>query len=55
VAPELDGVGGRYLDNCAVGQPWTQAGDPPMGYYLPRILDPERAERLWALSEELTA
>jgi NAD(P)-dependent dehydrogenase (short-subunit alcohol dehydrogenase family) len=52
VTPEL--AGGEYLDNCAVAQPWTGEGDPPAGYYLPRILDPARAERLWSLSADLT-
>lgn len=54
VTPELERRGGLYLDNCAVGRPWTDEGDPPMGYYLPRVLDPERADRLWDLSAELT-
>jgi NAD(P)-dependent dehydrogenase (short-subunit alcohol dehydrogenase family) len=47
-------AGGEYLDNCAVAEPWTGAGDPPNGYYLPRILDLARAERLWSLSADLT-
>jgi NAD(P)-dependent dehydrogenase (short-subunit alcohol dehydrogenase family) len=55
VAPELAGRGGLYLDNCAIGQPWTADGVPPNGYYLPYLLDPERADRLWDLSEKLTA
>ncbi|HVV20572.1 MAG TPA: SDR family NAD(P)-dependent oxidoreductase [Pseudonocardiaceae bacterium] len=55
VAPELAGVGGRYLDNCAVGRPWTADGEPPHGFYLPYLLDPDNAERLWNLSEKLTA
>ncbi|MUN40968.1 SDR family NAD(P)-dependent oxidoreductase [Actinomadura litoris] len=54
VAPELDGVGGRYLENCAIGTPWTGPGDPPTGHYLPYALDPGTADRLWALSERLT-
>ncbi len=54
VAPELDGRGGLYLDNCAIGQPWTVDEVPPNGYYLPYALDPDHAERLWTLSEKLT-
>jgi NAD(P)-dependent dehydrogenase (short-subunit alcohol dehydrogenase family) len=54
VAPELDGVGGKYLEDCEIAKPWTEPGDPPGGYFLPRILDPERADRLWTLSEDLT-
>ncbi|MFC4906081.1 SDR family NAD(P)-dependent oxidoreductase [Actinomadura gamaensis] len=55
VAPELGGIGGRYLDNCAIAEPWTSGGDPPHGHYLPRILDPDLADRLWTLSEKLIA
>jgi NAD(P)-dependent dehydrogenase (short-subunit alcohol dehydrogenase family) len=54
IAPELEGRGGLYLDGCAVGRPWTRDEVPPMGCYLPRILDPGRAERLWELSERAT-
>ncbi|MEV4255725.1 SDR family NAD(P)-dependent oxidoreductase [Spirillospora sp. NPDC049652] len=54
VAPELAGVSGRYLENCAVAEPWTEDDEPPNGYYLPRVLDPVRADRLWELSEKLT-
>jgi NAD(P)-dependent dehydrogenase (short-subunit alcohol dehydrogenase family) len=54
VAPELDGLGGHYLENCAVAQPWTGLdGNVPNGYYRPYAVDPEHAERLWSLSERL--
>jgi NAD(P)-dependent dehydrogenase (short-subunit alcohol dehydrogenase family) len=41
VAPALDGVGGRYLDDADFGE--------PAGY----AIDPDAAERLWSLSETL--
>jgi NAD(P)-dependent dehydrogenase (short-subunit alcohol dehydrogenase family) len=41
VSPELEGVGGCYLDNADIGT--------PAGY----AVDPDAAARLWALSEEL--
>ena len=57
VSPELEGIGGRYLEDCAI------AGEAPdmvpegrrwlPGYKL-HALDPERADRLWSLSEKLT-
>jgi NAD(P)-dependent dehydrogenase (short-subunit alcohol dehydrogenase family) len=53
VAPELEGVGGKYLDNCAIAEPWTGEGEVPFGFYAPFALDPEHAERLWAVSEKL--
>jgi len=53
VAPELEGVGGKYLEDCAVAEPWTKDGDPPSGTYLPYALDPGHAQRLWDLSQQL--
>jgi NAD(P)-dependent dehydrogenase (short-subunit alcohol dehydrogenase family) len=55
VAPELEGTGGKYLDNCAIAEPWTGQGEVPFGFYAPYALDPDHAERLWTLSEKLTA
>ena len=51
MAPDLEGVGGRYLEDCAIAAPWTE--EAPMSGYMPYALDPERAERLWAVSEKL--
>jgi NAD(P)-dependent dehydrogenase (short-subunit alcohol dehydrogenase family) len=55
VAPELEGTGGKYLDNCAVAAPWTAPGEVPFGFYAPYALDPDHADRLWTLSENLIA
>jgi hypothetical protein len=63
VAPELQGVSGKYLEDCAIATPLVDA-DRPLGgqydphgqlrgHYQPYALDPENAERLWALSERL--
>ncbi|MBM0237238.1 SDR family NAD(P)-dependent oxidoreductase [Micromonospora sp. ATA32] len=46
-SPLLDGVGGRYFEDCAEAgpnQPGTRTG------YAPYALDPEAAERLWQVS-----
>ena len=43
VAPGLEGVGGRYLDNVEFAEPAAWATDPAA------------AERLWAMSESLVA
>jgi NAD(P)-dependent dehydrogenase (short-subunit alcohol dehydrogenase family) len=48
VGPELEGVGGLYLEDCGQAEPWTQA--VPWKGVLPHALDPESAERLWAIS-----
>src|SRR5205823_939204 len=53
VAPELEGVGGHYLEDCAVAKPWTEA--QPMSGYMPYALDADDARKLWSVSEELIA
>jgi NAD(P)-dependent dehydrogenase (short-subunit alcohol dehydrogenase family) len=53
VAPDLAGVSGRYLEDCAIAVPWSHDGNLPRGHYLPRALDPGNADRLWELSERL--
>jgi len=52
LAPELEGVGGLYLENCNQALPWTESN--PFEGVLPHALDPEAAERLWVVSEETT-
>ncbi len=53
VAPELHGVGGLYLEDCAIATPLTDPDQPLRGHDHPYALDPHNAERLWALSERL--
>jgi NAD(P)-dependent dehydrogenase (short-subunit alcohol dehydrogenase family) len=53
VSPDLEGVGGKYLEDCAIAKPWSQ--NAPMSGVLPYALDPVSAERLWTLSEEMIA
>jgi NAD(P)-dependent dehydrogenase (short-subunit alcohol dehydrogenase family) len=48
-SPELEGRGGLYLEDCHVGEP--REGALGVGGYLPYARDPDRAARLWALSE----
>ncbi|MFZ5668659.1 MAG: oxidoreductase [Pseudomonadota bacterium] len=52
VGPELEGVGGLYLENCGQAAPWS--AEAPWAGVLPHALDPESADRLWALSAETT-
>lgn len=51
VGKELDGVGGLYLEDCQEALP----SDPARPYsgYMPYARDPQHAERLWKVSEEL--
>ncbi|WP_158839447.1 SDR family NAD(P)-dependent oxidoreductase [Saccharothrix deserti] len=49
-SPQLDGIGGRYFEDCAEAvphQPGTLSG------VAPHALDPEAAARLWDVSEQL--
>jgi len=50
VGPELEGVGGLYLENCAQAEPATEA--TPFAGVWPWALNPESADRLWALTKE---
>ncbi|HTF35816.1 MAG TPA: oxidoreductase [Myxococcota bacterium] len=50
-APELEGRGGRYLEDCNEGLP--AAADRPFAGYHAHAVDPASAQRLWAVSEKL--
>ena len=50
-APELEGKGGLYLDDCQIASLRTREDDP--GGYEAYARDPEAAKRLWTVSEEL--
>lgn len=50
IGPELEGVGGIYLENCAEAAPWT--AEEPWSGVMPHAIDPASAERLWVWSEE---
>jgi NAD(P)-dependent dehydrogenase (short-subunit alcohol dehydrogenase family) len=52
VADELEGAGGLYLEDLAQAAPWSK--EHPWTGVMPHALDPEAAERLWALSVETT-
>jgi NAD(P)-dependent dehydrogenase (short-subunit alcohol dehydrogenase family) len=52
VGDELEGGGGLYLEDCNQAVPWSK--EQPWVGVMPHALDPEAAERLWALSVETT-
>lgn len=52
-APQLDGMGGLYCEDCDVAKLWTTDSAPFDGVR-DYAVDPDQAERLWALSAELT-
>ena len=49
-APELEGAGGLYLEDCHIAD---QDDTDPMGGVRSYALDRDTADRLWALSEDL--
>ncbi len=51
VLPELEGIGGRYLEDVRIANPSGGENDP-LGYAA-HAVDPEIAARLWTLSEKL--
>jgi NAD(P)-dependent dehydrogenase (short-subunit alcohol dehydrogenase family) len=50
-APELEGKGGLYLDDCQIAK--ERKSDADTTGYEAYVLDPEAAKRLWKISEEL--
>ncbi|BDX33934.1 oxidoreductase [Mycobacterium antarcticum] len=53
-SPLLDGVGGRYFENCNEARVVTRRGEPGTGGVAPYALDAANAERLWDVSLEFT-
>ncbi|MEO7059218.1 MAG: SDR family NAD(P)-dependent oxidoreductase [Lapillicoccus sp.] len=51
-SPQLEGMGGLYLEDCEVAVPWVDGG--PRTGVKQWAVDPEQAARLWALSAERT-
>jgi len=49
----LDALGGVYCENCNIAEPVPAASQEMRGVR-PWAMDPALAERLWALSEEIT-
>ncbi|ONH27987.1 SDR family NAD(P)-dependent oxidoreductase [Pseudofrankia asymbiotica] len=49
VAPELEGLGGLYLEDCQIARPWSRRN--PMRGVKEYALDAVAAQRLWSLSE----
>ncbi len=52
-SPELEGVGGRYYEDCAEAPVVERRGEVGTGGVAPYALDADNADRLWALSERL--
>ena len=55
-SPQLDGMGGVYLEDCdiaPIANPAQRVTGQALGVF-PHSIDPEQARRLWAWSAELT-
>jgi NAD(P)-dependent dehydrogenase (short-subunit alcohol dehydrogenase family) len=52
-SPEVAGVTGRYYEDCAQA-PVVQEREGHTGGVAPYVLDPDNANRLWQISEQLT-
>jgi NAD(P)-dependent dehydrogenase (short-subunit alcohol dehydrogenase family) len=52
-SPGLEGVTGRYYEDCAEA-PVVQEREGHAGGVAPYVLDPDNADRLWRISEQLT-
>jgi len=51
-APDLQGIGGRYFEDCNEAEPWQ--ADQPMRGVQPHALSRKSASRLWDLSLAMT-
>ena len=54
-SPQLDGIGGRYFEDCNEAPLIHRRGEAGLGGVAPYALDPDNAERLWEVSLSLTA
>jgi NAD(P)-dependent dehydrogenase (short-subunit alcohol dehydrogenase family) len=52
-AKALEGVGGKYLEQCQVSQPWQETGGQWSPGYAIWAYDPEKERKLWLKSLEL--
>jgi NAD(P)-dependent dehydrogenase (short-subunit alcohol dehydrogenase family) len=50
-SPQLDGMGGVYLENCDIAEPAAGEANTGVRDY---AIDPDEAARLWTLSADLT-
>jgi hypothetical protein len=53
-SPQLEGIGGRYFEDCNEAAVIQRRGDGVAGV-APYALDPENAERLWEISLPLVS
>ncbi|MCV7015688.1 SDR family NAD(P)-dependent oxidoreductase [Mycolicibacterium madagascariense] len=54
-SPLLDGIGGRYFEDCQEARRVERRGGPGTGGVAPYALDPANAERLWEVSLSMTS
>ena len=54
-SPQLEGIGGRYFEDCNEARPFSAVARPGFGGVAPYALDRDNAERLWEVSLELLA
>ena len=54
-SPLVEGVGGRYFEDCNEAPPIRRRGEAGLGGVAPYALDPSNADRLWEVSLELIA
>jgi NAD(P)-dependent dehydrogenase (short-subunit alcohol dehydrogenase family) len=52
-SPQLEGIGGRYFDDCNESPVLEERGETGFHGVAPYALDPDNAERLWDVSTRL--
>jgi hypothetical protein len=54
-SPALDGITGRYFDDCNEAEITDARPGLPLGKVAGYALDPGNADRLWAMAERMIA
>jgi NAD(P)-dependent dehydrogenase (short-subunit alcohol dehydrogenase family) len=57
LSPDLEGVGGHYLEDCGFAAPWSRENmhHHPWAGYVPHAVAPDAAHRLWEVTREMVS
>lgn len=53
LSPDLEGCGGKYLENCSIGQPVKEGAEQFDPGFAAHIFDQNAAKKLWDLSDAM--
>lgn len=53
LSPDLEGCGGKFLENCSIAQPARDAAEQLYPGFAAHIFDQDVAKKLWDLSDAM--